>query len=87
MSEPQVRLASVRRKNALTVRAGTAGGSTYNTHNNILEAVANCGKAVGVTYSIGTTFHGVRNADGNCRLGNTRTAAARNTRSTPTSRS
>jgi len=55
---------------ALTVTAGTAGGSTYNTHNHILEAVANCAKAVGVAYSIGTTFQGVRNADGNCRLGN-----------------
>ena len=55
---------------ALTVRAGTAGGSTYNTHNHILEAVANCAKAVGVAYSIGTTYQGVRNADGNCRLGN-----------------
>ena len=36
---------------ALTVRAGTAGGSTYNTYNHILEAVANCAKAVGVAYS------------------------------------
>ena len=54
---------------ALTVRAGTAGESAYNTQNHILEAVANCAKAVGVAYSIGTTFHGIRNADGNCRLG------------------
>ncbi len=54
---------------ALTIKAASAGGSAYNTHNHILEAVANCAKAVGVAYSIGSTFHGVRNADGNCWLG------------------
>jgi hypothetical protein len=43
---------------ALTIRAGCAGGSAYSTRNYILEAVANCAKAVGVAYSIGLTFDG-----------------------------
>ena len=54
---------------ALTITAGSAGGSTYNTHNFILEAVANCAKTVGIAYSVGSTFRGVRTNDPNCRLG------------------
>jgi len=54
---------------ALTIKAGSAGGSTYNTHNHILEAVANCAGAVSVAYSVGSIFHGVRNKDANCRVG------------------
>jgi hypothetical protein len=54
---------------ALTIKKGSAGGSTYNTHNYILEAVANCARAVGVAYSIGSTFRGTRTNDANCRLG------------------
>ena len=54
---------------ALTITDGTAGGSTYNTHNRILEAVANCARAAGASYSVGATQHGIRNRNANCRLG------------------
>ena len=54
---------------ALTITDGTDGGSTYNTHNRILEAVANCARAAGAAYSVGATQHGIRNHNANCRLG------------------
>ena len=47
----------------LTIKAGSAGRSTYNTHNYILEAVANCARAVGAAYSVGATCNGVGNTD------------------------
>ena len=41
----------------------------YNTHNRILEAVATCARAAGASFSVGTTQHGIRNPNANCRLG------------------
>ena len=54
---------------ALTIKDRSAGGSTYNTHNVVLEAVANSARYAGAAYSIGATCNGVRNTDANCRLG------------------
>ena len=54
---------------ALTIKDRSAGGSTYNTHNVVLEAVANSARYVGAAYSVGATCNGVRNTDANCRLG------------------
>jgi hypothetical protein len=45
---------------ALTIKAASAGGSTYNTHNHILEAVANCARAVGRHGSLHVTQPSLR---------------------------
>ena len=51
---------------ALTIVAGSAGGSVCNTHNFVVEAVPKCAKEIGVVYLVGSTFRGVRTNDPNC---------------------